>query len=115
MSTGQIHRFAYAKADDTAKASLLKALDPTSAVTVEKLKFGVRWRDPKYRRATFLVEIDDQLATLGSYGAWLWWYEPGRYRAALAIHPACSHPVDLALHRQVQNGVVRSGRALCRT
>ncbi len=53
MSTGQLHLFVYSTADDAAKASLLKALDP--------------------------------------------------------------HPLDLALHRQVQNGVVQYGRDLCRT
>ena len=36
MSTGQNHRFAYAAADDTAKAALLKALAPTAMVTVER-------------------------------------------------------------------------------
>ena len=134
MSTGQIHRFVYAKADDAANLSLFKALDPTSVVTVETLKL---W-DPKYCREPFLVEIDDQPVAPGSDGEWFWWYKPGRYRDALAIHPACSH-LDLysalienrsfccgrnsgsqfnrriALHRQVQNGVVQSGRALCRT
>lgn len=115
MSTGQIHLFAYSAADYAAKASLLKALDPTSAVTVEKLKFWDRWWDPKYCRATFLVEIDDQTVALGSYGEWLWWYKPGRYRVALDIHPAFSHSLDLALHRQVHHGVVQSGRDLCRT
>lgn len=109
MSTGQIHLFAYSEADYAAKASLLKALDPTSAVTVEKLKFWDRWWDPKYRREPFLVEIDDQPGALGSYGEWLWWYEPGRYPVELDIHPACSH------HRQVHNGVVQYGRDLCRT
>jgi len=124
MSTGQIHLFAYSEAAYAATASLLKALDPTSAVTVEKLKFWDRWWDPKYRRETFLVEIDretflveidDQPVALGSYGEWLWWYEPGRYPVALDIHPAFSHSLDLALHRQVHNAVVQSGRDLCRT
>ena len=32
MFTGQIHLFAYSEADYAAKASLLKALDPTSTV-----------------------------------------------------------------------------------
>jgi hypothetical protein len=106
MSTGQIRLFAYSEANYAAKASLLKALDPTSAVTVEKLKFWDRWWDPKYRRETFLVEIDDQPVALGG---WLWWYEPGRYLVELDIHPAFSH------HRQVHNGVVQYGRDLCRT
>lgn len=133
MFTGQIHLFAYSEADYTAKASLLysraaqkgtyylckkctflalvsiKALDPTSAVTVEMLKFWERWCDPKYRRETVLVEIDNQPGALGCYGEWLWWYEPGRYLVELDIHPAFSH------HRQVHNGVVQYGRDLCRT
>ena len=109
MSTGQIRLFAYSEADYAAKASLLKAIDPTSAVTVEKLKFWDRWWDPKYRRETVLVEIDKQPGALGCYGEWFWWYEPGRYRVALDIHPAFSH------HRQVQNTVVQYGRDLCRT
>ena len=137
MSTEQIHLFAYAEADDAAKASMLyvalyenrrlfldqpivvnagfhhnrsiKALDPTSAVTVETLKVWERGWDPKYRRETFLVEIDNQPSALGCYGEWLWWDEPGRYRVALDIHPAFSH------HRQVQNTVVQSGRDRCRT
>ena len=71
MSTGQIHRFAYAEAA--------------------------------------YVEINDQPVARGSYGAWLWWDEPGRYRVALDLHPAFSQ------HRQVQNGVVQDGRDLCRT
>ena len=62
MSTGQLRLFASSKADYAAKASLLKALDPTSAVTVEKLKFWDRW-----------------------------WYEPGRYLVELDIPSACSH------------------------
>ncbi len=115
MSTGQIRRFSYSKADYAAKASLLKALDPTSAVTVEMLKFWERWWDPKYRRETFLVEIDDQPVALVSYGEWLWWYEPGRYRVEFDIHPAFSRHLDLALHRQVHHAVVQSGRDLCRT
>ena len=115
MSTGQIRLFAYSEADDAAKASLLKALDPTSAVTVEKLKFWYRWWDPKYRSEMFRVEIDDQPIALGSDGEWRWWYAPGRYLVALAIHPAFRHALDLALQRQIHHGVVQSGRALCRT
>ena len=115
MSTGQIYRFAYAAADNAANAALLKALDPTSAVTVEKLKFWDRLWDPKYRCEPFLVEINEQPVALGSSGEWLWWYEPGRYRVALDIHPAFRHPLDLALQRQVHHGVVQSGRDLCRT
>lgn len=61
------------------------------------------------------VEINDQPVARGSYGEWLWWYEPGRYRVALDLHPAFSHHLDLALHRQVPNGVVQYGRDLCRT
>ena len=109
MSTGQIRLFAYSEADYAARTSLLKALDPTSAVTVEKLMFWDRCWDPKYRHETFLVEINDQTVALGSYGEWLWWYEPGHYRVVLDIHPAFSH------HRQFHNGVVQYGRALCRT
>ena len=115
MSTGQIHLFAYAEADDAAKAAWLKALDPISTVTVEQLKFWDRWWDPKYHRATFLGAINEQPVALGSYGEWLWWYEPGRYRVALNIHPAFSHHLDLALQRQVQHAVVQSRGDLCRT
>ncbi len=42
MSSGQIHLFAYSKADYAAKASLCKALDPTSALTLETLNTVVQ-------------------------------------------------------------------------
>jgi len=48
MSTGQIRLFAYSEADYAATASLLKNLDPTSAVTVEMLQFWDR----------YLIELD---------------------------------------------------------
>ena len=111
MPTEQFYLSAYSKADYAAKASLLKVLDPSpvSTVAVEQLKFWERWRALKYHHETFLVEIGGQPSTLGSYGEWLEWYEPGRYPVEPNIHPAFSH------HRQMHHTVAQYGRALCRT
>lgn len=88
MSQRQIRRFTYADADYAAQCALLKAIDPTSVITIEKLKFWDRWWDPKFRRATFLVEVDGQAVASGSYAEWIWWYEPGRYVLGVEVHPA---------------------------
>ena len=88
MSTRQFRLFAYSEADYAAQFALLKAIDPTSVMTIEKLKFWDRWWDPKFRRAAFLVEIGDQAVAIGGYSEWIWWYEPGRYLVNLAVHPA---------------------------
>lgn len=88
MSSRQIRRFTYTEADYAAQAALLKAIDPTAVITVEKLKFWDRWWDPKFHRATFLVEIEGQAVAIGSYSEWIWWYEPGRYLVHVGVHPA---------------------------
>lgn len=88
MSQRQIRRFTHADADYTAQCALLQAIDPASVITIEKLKFWDRWWDPKFRRATFLVEMDGQAVASGSYAEWIWWYEPGRYALSVEVHPA---------------------------
>lgn len=88
MSQRQIRRFTYADADYAAQCALLKAIDPTSVITIEKLKFWDRCWDPKFRRATFLVEVDGQAVASGSYAEWIWWYEPGRYVLGVEVDPA---------------------------
>lgn len=88
MSSRHIRRFTYSDADYAAQASLLKAIDPTSVVTIEKLKFWESLRNPKFRSTIFLVEVDGQAVAIGSYAEWIWWYEPGRYLVHLGVHPA---------------------------
>lgn len=87
MSNRQIRLFTSSDADYAAKAAVLKAIDPTSVVTVEKLKFWDRWWDAKYRQESFLVELDGQPVATGGYAEWIWWYEPGRYYLSLSVDP----------------------------
>lgn len=87
MSHWQIRRFTYADADYAAQAALLKAINPTSLMTVAKLKFWDDWWDQQYRRVKFLVESAGQPVALGHYEEWIWWYEPGRYYVSLEVHP----------------------------
>lgn len=87
MSSLHIRPFAYSDADYAAKAALQKVVNPSATVTIEKLKFWDEWWDPKFRRASFLVELADQTVATGSYAEWIWWYEPGRYYLSLEVHP----------------------------
>lgn len=88
MSSLQIRPFAYSDTDYAARMALLKAVDPTSTLTVEKLKFWDQWWDPKYRHNLFLVEYAGQIVASGSYAEWIWWYELGRYSIELEVHPS---------------------------
>ncbi|MFN8493741.1 MAG: GNAT family N-acetyltransferase [Caldilineaceae bacterium] len=88
MSSRQIRRFTYAETDYAAQAALLKVIDPTPVITVEKLKFWDSLRNPKFRSATFFVDMDGQAVAIGSYEEWPWWYEPGRYLVHVGVHPA---------------------------
>ncbi len=84
MSSRQIRLLTSSDADLAAKHSILAFDEPN--LTLEKFKYYNNLWDPKYKKSSFLVEVDGIPVAVGTYAEWIWWYEPGRYELSIKVH-----------------------------
>ena len=95
MSSRQIRLLTSSDADLAAKHSILAFDEPNS--TFEKFKYYHNLWDPKYKKSSFLVEVDGIPVAVGTYAEWIWWYEPGRYELRFTPLFADGTPVGESL------------------
>jgi GNAT superfamily N-acetyltransferase len=87
MSSRQIRPLTNAESDNAARCAVHNAVFPSAPTTIEQLKYWDEWWDPKYRRQSFLAEVNGVPVATASYAEWVWWYEPGRYVLDIQVHP----------------------------
>lgn len=88
MSSLQIRALTNSDADYAARLTIDKALNPTSTLTLEEIKYWDDWWDPQYHRYRFIAELSGEPVAMAECAEWPWWYEPGRYALYIDVMPA---------------------------
>lgn len=89
MSSLQIRALTSSDADYAARLTVDKAVNSTSTLTVDELRYWDAWWDPKYHRYRFVAELAGEVVATAGCEEWIWWYEPGRYVLYIDVMSAC--------------------------
>ena len=67
--------------------AVFNAVSPENLTALDDFKHRQQTRDPKYLNERVVVEVDDRIVAVGSYGESEWTYEPGKYGIGIDVHP----------------------------